>query len=59
MRKTREILRLRYQAALSMGKIALSCGVSSSTVSDTLNRFRRSGLPWPVPAELDCVFHRD
>lgn len=55
MRKTREILRLRLHAKLSMGKIAASCGVSSSTVSDTIDRFTRSGLAWPLPAELDNV----
>lgn len=53
MRKIKEVLRLRFDAKLSMEKIALACQVSSSTVADCLVRHRLSGLTWPLPAELD------
>jgi transposase len=53
MRKIREILRLRFDAKLSMERIALGCKVSSSTVSDTLTRFKLSGLVWPLDDVLD------
>lgn len=59
MRKVREILRLKYEKQLSNRAIAKSCQVSRSTVSDYLERFRTSGLEWPLPDtvyddELEC-----
>jgi transposase len=64
MRKIREILRLRFEAKLSMVKIGLACRVSSSTVSDTLVRFKVSQLPWPLAPstgdqELQAALYRD
>lgn len=54
MRKIREVLRLRYgDPPLSHRDIGVSCNLSPSTVGDTLQRFRLSGLPWPLPEELD------
>jgi len=53
MRKTKEILRLRFESGLSMEKIGLACRISSSTVQDMLARFKRSGLPWPLPADMN------
>src|SRR5579859_12496 len=54
MRKIREIVRLRLETAsgLSMEAIGRACKVSSSTVQDTLARFKRSGLSWPLPPEI-------
>lgn len=53
MRKTREILRLRWGKKLSQRDVARSCDCSPSTVHDTEARARLAGLSWPLPAELD------
>ena len=53
MRTIREILRLRFTANLSYHKIARSCFVSSSTVSDVLKRTEETGLSWAVLERLD------
>lgn len=55
MRKIREILRLRLSLGRSHREIAQACKISSSTVGECLGRFRVSGLPWPLPPELDDV----
>jgi transposase len=52
MRKIKEILRLKYECRLSNQKIAQSCGISRSTVSDYLMRTRAAGLSWPLPEDL-------
>jgi transposase len=48
MRKTREILRLRFETRLSQRAIARVVGVSNSTISDVLARLKASGLAWPL-----------
>jgi len=53
MRKTREILRLRWELGLSLREAARSCDVSPSTVSDCLGRATVAGLSWPLPSDLD------
>lgn len=53
MRKTREILRLRWGEKRSIREIARSCGVSPSTVLDCAGRATTAGLSWPLPAEMD------
>ena len=53
MRKIREVLRLKFKHRLSERKIARSCNISRSTVSDYLGRFAISGLPWPLPDNLN------
>jgi len=55
MRKIREILRLRFGHKQTLEKIAISCNVGSSTVSEYLQRFRASGLSWPLALDLDDV----
>lgn len=52
MRKTREILRLKFESELSQRAVARVMGVSNSTVSDVLARLKASGLAWPLPAEI-------
>lgn len=47
MRKTKEICRLAHDAGLSGRAIARACGVSNSTVSDTLSRLTAAKLAWP------------
>ena len=53
MRKTREILRLRWGLQRSLRDTAASCGVGATTVHDVVARARAAGLRWPLPAELD------
>ena len=53
MRKLKEIIRLRFDLDLSMEKIGRACKMSSSTVQEALSRFKRSGLSWPLPADMD------
>ena len=53
MRHLREILRLRKQFGLSPRKIGQSCGIGRTTVQEYLQRFEESGLPWPLPVELN------
>jgi len=52
MKKAKEILRLKLEAGLGSHKIARACGVSASTVWDTLTRFQMTGLSWPLPPEM-------
>jgi len=47
MRKTREILRLKFEARLSHRQIGRACGVSYSTVADAVENFHAAGLAWP------------
>lgn len=54
MRKIEEILRLKWEQHRSHQEIARSCAVSSSTVSDYLNRAQAAGLSWPLPADLSA-----
>jgi transposase len=53
MRKIREILRQKYGLGLTNRTIAVSVGISNSTVSDCIRRAKRAGLKWPLSAELD------
>ncbi len=53
MRKTREILRLRWSVGLAGRAAARSCKVSASTVHDVLARAKQAGLSWPLPDKLD------
>jgi len=52
VRKAREILRLKFEAELGNHKIGRACGVSASTVWDTVARFQMTGLGWPLPAGM-------
>jgi len=63
MRKSREILRLKFETDLSQRAIARACGVSNATVWDALKRFEAAGLSWPLPegvgdAELEARLYR-
>jgi len=53
MRKTREILRLRWGLQRSLRDTAASCGIGATTVHDVLARARAAGLAWPLPDDLD------
>ena len=53
MRTIFELLRLHAEQHLSLRQIAASLGLPRSTVADYLRRFRRTGLAWPLPADVD------
>jgi transposase len=53
MRKTREILRLRWGLQRSLRDTAASCGLGATTVHDVIARARAAGLTWPLPDDLD------
>ena len=64
MRQVREILRLSLEAGLSTRVIGKRLGIGPTTVRDTLKRFNREGLSWPVPAgmsdaDLERRLYRD
>jgi transposase len=52
MRHVREILHLSLDCGLSTRVVGERVGVGPTTVRDTLRRFRRSGLTWPVQPEM-------
>ena len=53
MRRTSEILRLKYEVGLSNRQIARSCGLTHTTVSNYLSRVLAAGLCWPLSEGLD------
>lgn len=53
MRKTKEILRLRWSAGLTVRETARSVGVSTGVVDKAVSRARSSGLSWEQVSELD------
>jgi transposase len=53
MRKVREVLRLRHALGVSERQIAITTGVSRSTVGEYLRRAAVVGITWPVPEGLD------
>ena len=53
MRKTKEILRLKYELRLSNRQIARSCNVSRRTVAEYISRAEKIGITWPLPDETD------
>ena len=55
MRKTQEILRLKFGCGLSNRDIAKSISVGRSSIGDYLLRARAAGLTWPLPEGMDEV----
>ena len=53
MRKVREVLRLRHALGVSERQIAITTGVSRSTVGEYLRRAAIIGITCPVPEGLD------
>jgi hypothetical protein len=47
MRKTREILKLKWHYGLGNRQIATSCNVSLSTISHLIQRATYAGVSWP------------
>ena len=52
MRKTREILRLKFDCCLTDRQIAKSCSVARSTVAKYSSKAEAAGLTWPLPENL-------
>ena len=52
MRKIREVLRLKFDRKRSQREVATACNLSAATVWDTIQRFKASGLDWPLPDEV-------
>jgi transposase len=51
---------LKYEVGLTHRKIAQSCGISASTVSEYVTHAKAAGLSWPLPvgmsgAELEAA----
>lgn len=53
MRIIREILRLKFEAQLSLRQIARSLKIGLGTVSLYVNRAKDAGLSWPLPSDMD------
>lgn len=47
MLKAREILRLKYEAELSLREIGKACNCGKTTVSELLERAEKAGITWP------------
>src|SRR6202161_3833429 len=53
VRKVREVLRLRHALGVSERQIAITTGLSRSTVGEYLRRAAVIGITWPMPEGLD------
>ena len=53
MRKIHRVLRLFFEAGLSIRAIARSIQASPSTVGEYIRRANTAGLSWPLPERLD------
>ena len=53
MRRTKDILRLRFESGLGLRQIARSLSISVGTVHDYLERAAAAGIKWPLPDGLD------
>jgi transposase len=48
MRKTKDILRLRYELKLNQRQIARRCSLAVRTVHEYLKRAAAAGIAWPL-----------
>ena len=53
MRQLRELLRLRYEAKLSMRQINASTKISVGKIQSILKQAEALDLQWPLPDEMD------
>ena len=53
MRRTKEILRLRFESGLGLRQIARSLAMSAGTVHDYLQRAEAAEVKWPLPEGWD------
>ncbi|HHG1353084.1 ATP-binding protein [Klebsiella michiganensis] len=52
MRKTRDILRLRFEVGLSFRQISQCADVSTGAIQKMLKRLEASGVSWPLPERM-------
>ena len=52
MQKIKDILRLKFEAKLSLRQIALSLSLSLGVISKYVQRAEAAGLGWPLPDDL-------
>jgi transposase len=55
MRKIREVLRLRFEASLSVRQINASTKISVGAIQKLLTKANQLSLSWPLPDSLDDV----
>ena len=53
MRKTKEVLRLRFEVGLGLRQIARSCSIGLGTVHEYLQRAEAAGVTWPLGENWD------
>jgi len=53
MSTVKEVLRLKWDQALSNRQIAKACAIARPTVREYLRRAEQAGLSWPLPQGLD------
>jgi transposase len=53
MRKVEDVLRLKWQAGLSVRQIAKAVGIGRTTVSEYIARAEAAGIGWPLPEGMD------
>jgi hypothetical protein len=53
MRKSHLVLRLFFEAELSIRATARRIQASRTTAGDYIHRAKAAGLTWPLPGELD------
>jgi transposase len=49
MRKTKEVLRLRFELGLKQREIARACSISQGAVHNYLKKAAAAGIGWPLP----------
>ena len=52
MKKIREVLRLHFECKLSNRQIGSAVRKSKGSIFNCLNRFKESGLRWPLPEQI-------
>ena len=55
MKKTRDVLRLRFEQGCTQREIARSLGIGVGTVNGTLKRAAVAGLDWIAASALDDI----
>jgi transposase len=53
VRKTKEVLRLRFEVGLGLRQIARSCSIGLGTVHEYLQRAEAAGITWPLGEDWD------
>ena len=53
MRKTKEVLRLRFELGLGLRQIPRSCSIGLGTVHEYLQRAEAAGVTWPLGEDWD------